>query len=411
MKRLKRVLLVLAFASLVAGYVIEAQRPEKGISETASLREIAPDVSFSEKKTVPPHYVSAEGIVAFNTYEITPSIKGYAGPIKVLLAITPDGRVAGIKILEHQETKNYVHYMESPGYLAQFLGKSVTDPFKPDKDIDAISRATVSVEALARTVRESSRRIASDVLKMDVKSEETERASGTGWVFYLILFSLSLILYFVTRRSGRLLRTRDACLALSVLVVGIYLSTPFSILHVFSLALQRFSSSALWYTILASTAISILLAGRFYCGWICPFGALSEFIGRLPLRKWQVPVETDDAWRDLKYVLLGLTAVIVFLSREVGFGNFETYVTLFSFHGNLLTWSLVAVTLVANLRIDRFWCRYLCPVGALTGMLSKKSKGYPSRHDCPMGNKPSPLISECIRCNRCYKGRDDAVIL
>lgn len=403
MKRLKRVLLILTAVSLVVGYALHVFRPESKINEIGSLREIAPNAVFTGKSATPPHYQSAEGIVAFNTYDISPSIRGYAGPIKVLIALSPDGRIAGIKILDHKETKNYVHYMESPAYLTQFLGKSASDPFETDKDIDAISRATVSVQALAKTIRESSRTVAADVMKIDVRTKETGRSSEIGWVFYLLLFLVSLLFYFITRGSRRLLRVRDLSLLISIFIVGIYLSTPFSILHVFNLALSRLSSSTLWYVILASTAVSIYIAGRFYCGWICPFGALSEFIGRLPSRKWSIPAETDDAWRDMKYVFLGVAAIIVFVSGKVELGNYETYVTLFSFHGNLLTWSLVAITLLANLKIERLWCRYLCPAGALTGMLSRKTRGYPSRHDCPMGNKPSPLISECVRCNRCYK--------
>lgn len=404
MKNLKIILLITVIASAIAGYSMQAFLPEKKADERTYLKEIAPGIEFPEKKTNPPHYQSGEGITAFNTYDVVPSIRGYAGPIKILLALSPDGKIAGIKILDHKETKNYVHYMERPEYLQKFLGKSVNDPFEIDKDIDAISRATVSVEAMAKTIKESSRIVASDVLKIPVKSEEAKKAHGTGWITYLLLFSLATVFYFITRKSKSFLRARDISLVLSIPVIGLYLSSPFSILHVFNLVLLRPSSSMLWVIIFASTIISIIIAGRFYCGWLCPFGALSEFLGRLPFKKWDIPVETDDRWRDLKYILLGAAAVVVFISKRVEFGNYETYVTLFSFHGNYLAWSLVVITLLANLKVERFWCRYLCPVAALTGMLSRKDIGYPSRNDCPMGNKPMPLISECIRCNRCYKG-------
>ncbi|MBI4680922.1 MAG: 4Fe-4S binding protein [Nitrospirae bacterium] len=403
MKNLKIILLITVLASAIAGYSMQVFLPEKKADERVYLKEIAPGIEFPEKKTNPPHYQSGEGITAFNTYDIAPSIRGYAGPIKILLALSPDGKIRGIKILEHKETKNYVHYMESPEYLQKFLGKSVNDPFEADKDVDAISSATVSVEAMAKTIKESSRIVAADVLKIPVKSEEAKKAHGTGWITYLLLFSLVIVFYFVTRKSKKFLRARDISLILSILVIGLYLSSPFSILHVFNLVLLRPSSSMLWLIILASTIISIIIAGRLYCGWLCPFGALSELIGRLPFKKWLIPVETDDRWRDLKYILLGAAAFVVFISKRVEFGNYEAYVTLFSFHGNYLAWSLVVITLLANLKVERFWCRYLCPVAALTGMLSRKDTGYPSRNDCPMGNKPMPLISECIRCNRCYK--------
>jgi len=403
LKTFKILLLTTLILSIAAGYILQ---PERVIDERPYLKEIAPDIRFAEKKANPPHYRSEEGIVAFNSYDIAPSIRGYAGPIKMLLAINPEGRITGIKILEHRETKNYVHYMETPEYLSRFLGKSVTDKFEIDKDIDGISRATVSVEAMAKTVRESSRMVASSVYGIDVRTGETRALFDIKWILYLLIFSFALTFYFFTRISKRYLKIRDASLMLGLLVIGFYLSSPFSILHVFNLILLRPSSTLLWYVIIISTIISIIIAGRLYCGWLCPFGALSELIGRIPTQKWDILMKADDRWRALKYFLLALIIVLVFVSRRVESGNYETYVTLFSFHGNYLTWSLVAITLLANLKIERFWCRYLCPVAALTGILSRKDKGYVSRHDCPMGNKPMPLISECIRCNRCYKGSE-----
>ncbi|TAL23534.1 MAG: 4Fe-4S binding protein [Nitrospirae bacterium] len=401
MRRIRILLFSTVIIALSLGYFLQ---PGKKIDEKKYLGEIAPDINFSEKKGSPAHYLSDSGVVAFNTYDVTPSITGYAGPIKLLLSISDKGVITGIKILEHKETKNYVHYMERPEYLGRFLGKSIKDKFEIDRDVDGISRATVSVEALAKTIRESSRITASNVYGMDVSSEGAGRFE-VKWISYLLIFSFSLVFYFLTRRSKRLLRARDWGLAAGILITGIYLSSPFSILHVFNLILLRPSSSILWLVIICTTFISLIVAGRLYCGWLCPFGAISEFIGRLPVRKWSVPVETDDRWRNLKYILLAVIIAIVLLSRRPDYGNYETYVTLFSFHGNYLTWLLVAITLIANLKIERFWCRYLCPVAAFTGILSRKAKGYPSRHDCPMGNKPMPMISECIRCNRCYKGR------
>jgi polyferredoxin len=90
------------------------------------------------------------------------------------------------------------------------------------------------------------------------------------------------------------------------------------------------------------------------------------------------------------------------ISGRTGFANYEAYVTLFSLHGTYFMWAVVAVSLIANLRVKRFWCRFLCPVAALAGAASRKNRKYVSSRDCPMANKPGPLIAECIRCNRCY---------
>jgi hypothetical protein len=332
---------------------------------------------------------------------VTPSIRGYAGPIKVLLALGDDGRIRGIKLLSHQETKNYVHYLETPAYLGRFIGKSVFDRFEIDRDIDGISRATVSVEALAKTVRESSRAVAANVYGMQAGAGQAA-AGDRSWAWYAAVLVFAGAGYALTRRGRRLELMRDLSLAAGIAVIGLYLASPFSILHIFNLALLRPSSSALWYAVVGSTLLSLLIAGRFYCGWLCPFGALSELIARVPTRKWTLSPEQDDRWRGLKYGLLAVVTVVVFLGGRTDQGNYEAYITLFAFHGSALAWALVALSLLANMRVPRFWCRYLCPVAAFAALLARRDPAYVSRPDCPMGNGPDPETGECIRCNRCY---------
>jgi NosR/NirI family transcriptional regulator, nitrous oxide reductase regulator len=399
--RLKTAVFAAAALSLLAGYGLRTFASGPKPDERAYLKELAPDAHFAAKSGEPPVYLADDGTTAFNTYDITPRIHGYAGPIKVLLAMDRAGKITGLRIVEHRETRNYVYYMETPGYLAQFIGRFAGEPLEVDKDIDGISRATVSVKALARTIRESSRIVALNVLGLQIASGPAPAGIELKWLWYALLFTAAFAAYLFTRRTKRFLPVRDIFLVLSVAVIGFHLSSPFSILHVFNIVLLRPSSASLWYALVICTALSIVVAGRFYCGWLCPFGALSELAGRLPVRKWTVPPEADERGRALKYVLLTAVVVLVFTTGRVDYADFEPYVTLFSFHGNPFAWSLVGVALVMNLRVERFWCRYLCPVAALTGLLSRKAAGYPAGGNCPMGNKPGAHISECIRCNRC----------
>lgn len=403
MKRVRVVLLIVFCASTLTGYGLRRAFTSVSYDEGAALRQLSPSETFGGKTGLPPHYRGSAGTVAFNTSDINPGVRGYAGPITMMITLAPEGRISGLRVLDHRETKNYVHYLVSPEYLQRLTGKSVNDPFVIDRDVDAVSRATVSLEAMARTIRDSSRIVTSAVLGIPVMGDGAQDKTDLGWLWYLLVALSAFTLYLATRRSHRLLRLRDLSLALSVAVIGLLLATPFSVLQVYNLLLGRPASSALWYVVLISSALSIAAAGRFYCGWLCPFGAVSEFLGRLPVRKWRIPVETDDRWRRAKYAVLGITAAAVLIGGRTDYGNVETYVTLFSRSGSYLAWALVAITLAANLRIERFWCRYLCPAGALTGALSREARGYPSRHDCPMANRPDPLISECIRCNRCRR--------
>ena len=403
--KMRRILLAaLSICTFVVGALLHR---DQAVDERAVLREMMPDRLFGEKTGAPPRYPSDGDAVAFNSYDIAPSVRGYAGPIKLLLVLGKKGTIRGIRIIEHRETKNYVHYLETPEYLNRFIGKSIQDRFEIGRDLDGITRATVSVEALARTVRESTRIVAMDVYGITVSGDDAPGKGSSGWIWYLLVFAAAVGGYIATRRTKTLLRLRDMSLLAGILVVGLLLSSPFSVLHVFNFALFGPSSSALWWAIILTMAVSLAFAGRLYCGWICPFGALSELIGRLPARKWTIAREQDEARRRWKYVLLGGLVILVFITRRPEYANIETYVTLFSFHGNAMTWMLVAFALFANVRVERFWCRYLCPVAALTGLLARAEKGYPSRNDCPMGNRQDPAIAECIRCNRCYAPQRD----
>jgi uncharacterized protein with FMN-binding domain len=401
MNRTRFLLLTVFTVSMLAGYGL---RKDTAVDESLYLEELAPGIVFSEKGGSPPHYPSRAGVTAFNTYDVTPSIRGYAGPIRLLVSLSPDGRISGIKLLQHKETQNYVHRMDKPEFLGQFIDRSVNDPIELDIDIDGITRATVSVKALTASVRESSRKVATHAMGIQVSGQKAEAGFNPDWVVYLALFSVSFGMYIASQRPGysrRLQRARDATLMSSLIIMGIWLSSPFSILHVLNAAMGRISTDMLLSVILLSVFVSIALAGRFYCGWLCPFGALSEFISRLPFSKWDIPQEKDKHGRRLKYALLGLVTAVVLTTGKAEFGNFETYVTLFSFHGTYITWAIVVLVLAASLRIRRFWCRYLCPVAAFAGLFSRKDSSYTSSADCPMSNRRDPLISECIRCNRC----------
>ncbi len=392
----------LIFAILVV-ITVARRAGREAIDEAAFLSEVAPGAVFAEKRGSPPHYPSAAGVTAFNTYDAEPGIRGYNGPIKTLVALDREGRITGIRILEHRETKNYVHRLETREFLGQFLGKSVHDPFVVDRDIDGISRATVTVKALADSVRESSRRVAGEVMGLRVPGGKTRAGTGPGFIVYGTLLGAALAGYIYTRKRTGKDRLRDGVMIVSVFVVGLWLSTPFSLVHLLNLGLLQVSANSLWLIAVPGIIVVTVCFGRVYCGWLCPFGALTEFLGRLPFRKWRIPEDLDRTWRRAKYVILVVLIAAVIGTGRVDPANVETYVTLFSWHGTAPAWSLVLLMLFLSIVVERFWCRYFCPVAAVGALLSRTIAGYPSTPSCPMKNPPDPFAGECIRCNRCYR--------
>ena len=129
--------------------------------------------SFSAKQGDPPHFVAygapdATGKPAtigyvYWTTELEPLERGYDGPIKMLVGMDLKGVLTGLVVVEHHEP--YGNFsVETPGFAAQFKGKSIRDTFKIGQDIDAISRATITMTSAARAVKNASRRMARQYL-------------------------------------------------------------------------------------------------------------------------------------------------------------------------------------------------------------------------------------------------------
>jgi electron transport complex protein RnfG len=87
----------------------------------------------------------------------------YGGPIKILVGVGMDGRIAGIKIQEHQDTPGLGANAASPSYfvdrprgitfMGQFTGKAVSDPFEVRNDIVAITASTITSRAVTDAVK------------------------------------------------------------------------------------------------------------------------------------------------------------------------------------------------------------------------------------------------------------------
>ena len=88
---------------------------------------------------------------------------GYDGHIHMLIGIDTAARLTGVIMDLNNEPYGYFS-IDRPPFAAQFKGKSIRDPFVPGRDVDAISRATISERAAALTIRESARIVAAAVL-------------------------------------------------------------------------------------------------------------------------------------------------------------------------------------------------------------------------------------------------------
>lgn len=134
---------------------------------TAQLKKLFPAAAtFSTKTGTPAHYKAfgpgGEKDVlglAYWTTELEPLERGFDGPIKMLVGMNPAGEITGVVVTDHREPYGYFS-VDLPEWPKQFEGKSIRDAFKVGADVDAISRATITVQSASRAIRNSSRKIA-----------------------------------------------------------------------------------------------------------------------------------------------------------------------------------------------------------------------------------------------------------
>lgn len=192
----------------------------------------------------------------------------------------------------------------------------------------------------------------------------------------VLVFQDKLVRYRQFRDAGRL-----AFLAFVLVWLGWYAGGQLSVLQVLTFAhallqgfeWEHFLIDPVIFMLWGFVAVTLLFWGRgVYCGWLCPFGAMQELLNagarRLGVTQLQVPFAVHERLWAIKYVIfIGLFAVSLHTLREaMVLSEVEPFKTAISM-AFIRHWPFVlyaAFLLLAGLFIERFFCRYLCPLGA-----------------------------------------------
>jgi NosR/NirI family transcriptional regulator, nitrous oxide reductase regulator len=172
LKRFAAIALILSWAAVAALFaqrIITNPKPDAHLKAlfpaAAAFSPLAGDpLHFTVYATDPKANPSAPPIgYAFWTTDVVPNEHGYHGPIHLLVGLDVKGIITGAVVDYNAEPYGYFS-VEPPKFAAQFKGKSVRDPFVVGRDVDAVSRASISINSATRAVRDSSRIIAQKFL-------------------------------------------------------------------------------------------------------------------------------------------------------------------------------------------------------------------------------------------------------
>lgn len=196
------------------------------------------------------------------------------------------------------------------------------------------------------------------------------------------------------------------------------------------------TTSLLNFTILGGVLAVSLVAGRAFCGWMCPVGAVQEFLARLarflsgekrhvrgkagkarlPL---VLPKKADKVLRWGKTLIL---AVILVASLAAVYPPLHAFCPARALFGLQLTsgllWSVLIVFLLTSLLVDRAWCKYLCPLAPILAIFNKIAPlrivvnndrcNHCGRCDveCSMGIPDVPARLQDLECTQCLECLD-----
>lgn len=122
--------------------------------------------------------------------------------------------------------------------------------------------------------------------------------------------------------------------------------------------------------------VSAIVLGKLFCSYICPIGAITEWIGKVGARfkiRIEIPSLVDKPLRSLKYALLFITLYYTMTTSELFCKEFDPYyasMTLFGSDDLVLYLAIPAfvITILGALFFRLFWCKYLCPLSAVSNI-------------------------------------------
>jgi len=212
------------------------------------------------------------------------------------------------------------------------------------------------------------------------------------WIMFILVAAIALVKYL-----------KERGIALPLPEVSLHAVCPFGgVVTVYEFLttgglVPKLHSSALILMVLG--LFVAFLFGPIICGYFCPLGTWQEWIGKFGKKIFgkkynhMIPPALDRKLRYLRYAVLALVVYLTAVSVKLVFAAVDPYYALFNFYTGEVALAallvLAGVTLL-SLFVERPWCKYFCPYGALLGLFNL-IRVFPIRR----------REETCINCKKC----------
>lgn len=370
---LEKILSLLAFGLLLAAWFIGYARNNGDIE--MYLPQVMPGAEVFEQKGeiwagIHTNPNGEQEIIGYIGVGDSP---GYGGPLKMMVAIDIKGNVVGALVVDHRETPSFFRRIVENDFLRQFIGRPYNSPFNLGEDIDGVTGASFTSNALATVIRNKSRQIAGTELGLMVPPESHPIQFGVPEITIILLYGIGFFVHKPDFPHKKLIRW--AMLIGGMIILGFWLNRPLTIANFTSLLSgywPDWHNNLYWFFLLGGIFFVITVDGKNpYCFWFCPFGAVQECLHAVGQGNFSPPREWMNS---LKWTQRSLAFLAIFFGlavRQPSATSYEVFGTMFGFIGTNLQWILLAMILLASLFIYRPWCNYLCPIDPVMELISR----------------------------------------
>jgi uncharacterized protein with FMN-binding domain len=305
-------------------------------------------------------------------YVTTGRAHGYGGEMEVAVAVSPEGVVLGLVIVEQKETSAFLRRVLRSDLLQALRGKIYSDPFTLGDDVDTVTGATYSCRAITDSVRKATRKVAARELGFSLPPEPLPKIQfGFSEAVLVALFGFGIV--------GRLRRfkykktARWISMIVGLVVLGFVYNMPLTIVWINKLLLgvwPTWQNNLYWLILIGGILFVYTIDNKNpYCEWFCPFGATQECLGVVGGAKVRFPLLVHNLLR-WGQRLMALTAIVIALIfRNPGISSYEVFGVFFRLIGSNFLFAMLGIVLVASLFIRRPWCSYLCPLRPVTDII------------------------------------------
>lgn len=289
---------------------------------------------------------------------------GYGGKVPLFVLFNKNNKVAGVILDENYESPDFLTDIEKKGLLKQWNGYSAEEI--ASVDVDGLSGATLTSEAIIRGVQQS----ADGNSKLVLDSNKILIKKIVGYLWVLVL----LFAFFFPKRAGKYYVYLQVG---SILIFGIYLKQFISFNQIIVWLTNGFHWQTHGFLILVfalAIVLPLFTKRSFYCAWVCPFGAAQTVCGKVRKNKFKFQPATLKYLRHLREVLFMSLLVLLWLGFSFDLTLIEPFTLFVIKHANYWVIGYAILFLIVSVFISDPWCRFFCPTGYVLEWLRKKEK-------------------------------------